>query len=157
MTLDIKHALHFGGCMIPTAVVAFFLQPLVLKTLFSEPGLLDALMVPYGYIGGFIYLFVYFAAAIIIWPKCKTKSWKELARIYALVVNAVIILFLFIYPHIPQWTIIDGEKIRIKVDALAWVFTLGSTIVAALLSIFPIRLCCYLFKRKMDKTAVTLC
>ena len=157
MDLDIKHALQFGGCMTLTAVVAFLLQPLVLRELFSELGLPDALMVPYGYLGGIIYLFVFFAVAIILWSKCKTKSWKEMARIYALGVNAVVILFIFIYPLIPQWTIIDGEKIRIRVDALAWVFTLGSTIVAAFLSIFPIRLCCYLFKRKMDETAITLC
>ena len=137
MSVKTKQAIQFGGYMMLTAVVAFLLQPLLLEELFSGgtweyfwKGLTEPLV----YLGLIIYLFVYFVVAVIIWPKCKAKSWPELALIYALVVNIVILLSCFILK-----------------DLLA-LFAVISTIADAWLSLIPIGLCCYLFKRKMDKT-----
>ena len=148
-----NHAIQFGGCMLLTAVVAFLLQPIVLKSLFTE-GMQDAFLEPSGYIGGLVYLLVYPIAAFILWPKNKAKSWKRLTLIYALVVNTAIILFIFIYPFTtPRETIgLNGGEI-VRSEGLAWMLTLLSTLAAAVLSIFPIGMCCYLFKRKVDGVA----
>ena len=151
-----KHALQFGGCMLLTAVVSFLLQPIVLKTIFMEGGW-DAFVTPSGYIGGLVYLLVFPIAAFFLWPKYKTKSWKRLTFIYTLVVNIAIILFVFIYPFTIQWgtTDLNGEIVRTRIrgEGLAWMITLLSTLAAAVLSVFPIGLCCYLFKRKVDRAA----
>ena len=149
-----NHAIQFGGCMLLTAVVAFLLQPIVLKSLFTE-GMQDVFLEPSGYIGGLVYLLVFPIAAFLLWSKNKTKSWKRLTLIYALVVNTAIILFIFIYPFTTQWVTIelDGEIVRSRPEGLAWMLTLLSTLAAAVLSVFPIGLCCYLFKRKVDGAA----
>lgn len=136
------------------SLVAFLMHPL----LWTQMNIGSPFDWSFMWIAG-LYLFVYGITGVFVRMKCVHFSWKRQALISFFIINVILATALYINLSWPVFIEYDGIKEqRHIVDGLTILIVLITSSIAALLSVIPIGICCYFFrKEKAFITRVSPC